>query len=104
MVPLHQRGYDCIDEYRAAALLRHSEAGRLQRRSHDMGAIYLYGYSVEMRVKAAYFHNAGFAARGSITPQDGANAINMWTALGLASAPGPTPSRRARGMTVFSTA
>jgi len=89
MSPLHQRGYDCIREYLAAARMRHSEARRLLERSHDLGAIYLYGYSVEMRVKAAYFHNAGLLREELITQQHRTDAVNMWTILGLATPPRP---------------
>src|SRR5690349_10393450 len=87
--PLYERGYDCIVQFEDAAAQRSAEAEILLKRSRHLGAIYLFGYSVEMRVKAAFFRNAGFLAGRLISPQDRSNAIAMSATLGLPVAPGP---------------
>jgi hypothetical protein len=86
--PLHLRGTDSIEQFEAAAPQRLAEAERLSKRSHHLGAIYLYGYSVEMRVKAIYFRNAGFALHQVITREDRNHAANMYGTLGLLVRPG----------------
>ena len=88
ILPLHQRGVDSIAEFEQAAKYRFAEASVLDKRSRKLGAVYLYGYSVEMRVKAAYFHNAGFSGRQIITDIDRNNAIGLWSLFGLLARPG----------------
>ncbi len=87
-LPLHQRGFDTIEEFRAAAMGRYEDARRLHRRSRDLGAIYLFGYAVEMLVKAAYFHNAGFLRARTISKADRKAAAQIWSTLGLLAEPG----------------
>ena len=96
MLPhLHDRGIDCIAEFEAAAVQRHQEARDLLRRSRDLGAIYLYGYSVELRLKAAYFATPGvvtsagrpFGPTDPITDKDRNTAVGGWAALGLTKRP-----------------
>ncbi len=88
MPALHGRGYDSIAEFEAAARQRHADARRLRRASHHLGAIYLDGYSIEMRAKAMYFRAAGFPLARHITPGDRRNATRMYLSLGLNVEPG----------------
>ncbi len=46
---------ECIQEFDRAATERYADAGALARAGRRTGAIYLYGYVVEMLLKAAYF-------------------------------------------------
>ncbi len=87
-IPLYQRSYDCVAEFEAAAIQRHAEAEQLGKRSHHLGAIYLYGYSVEMRVKALYFRNAGFGQAAPISNKDRSDGADMYQVLGLLVKPG----------------
>jgi hypothetical protein len=87
--PLHERGRDCVAEFENAAVQRFAEAEVLLKRSRHLGAIYLFGYSVEMRVKAAFFRNAGFTDGRLISREDRSHAIGMSATLGLPASPGP---------------
>lgn len=85
MAALHLRFHDSISEFEGAARQRFAEAERLYARSHFLGAIYLYGYSVETRVKALYFRSAGgHSVRQQITKEDREGAAKVFTSLGLA--------------------
>lgn len=48
-------GDDTVSILERAADQRSAEADVLRTAGHGLAAIYLYGYSAEMRVKAAYF-------------------------------------------------
>jgi hypothetical protein len=87
--PLWDRAVDTVAEFEAAALQRLNEAELLLKRSRDLAAIYLYGYSVEMRIKAVYFRNARTQPQLAlpITKTDRQNAAKMWTTLGLSVRP-----------------
>jgi hypothetical protein len=87
--PLYERGHDCIEEFERAAAQRHAEAIVLDKRSRKLAAIYLFGYSVEMRIKSLYFYNAGFGPSIPILVTDRASAVSMWQMLGLPTKPGP---------------
>ena len=50
---------DSIAMYQLAAEARYAEGKILQRQRAHQAALYLYGYSVEMRLKAAFFYNEG---------------------------------------------
>ena len=52
---------ECVREFELAALARHADANCLADTGRRTGAIYLYGYTVEMLLKAAYFRSIGFA-------------------------------------------
>ena len=80
MPTLPNRGNDCVNEFEAAARQRYADARQL-------GAVYRYGYSVEMRVKALYFRAAGFTARQVITAADRKDATHMYLTLGLIAEP-----------------
>ena len=88
MPALHQRGSDSITEFEAAAAQRCEEARRLTKVSYHLGAVYLYGYSVEMRIKALFFRNSGFRPDQIITQDDRRDALDMYLTLGLLARPG----------------
>lgn len=55
---LNRIGDDTLAKLEAAATRRHAEARRLA--AHEpLGALYLFGYTVEMRLKAAYYRLVG---------------------------------------------
>jgi hypothetical protein len=64
---LGQPDDDYIATFERAASRNFKDAERLQSGSRKLGAIYLYGYSVEMLVKSAYFRMA-FAAAQPVLP------------------------------------
>ena len=59
---LGQSDDDYIATFERAASRNFKDAERLQSGNRQLGAIYLYGYSVEMLVKSAYFRMAFAAA------------------------------------------
>jgi hypothetical protein len=63
-----------IHEFRAAAGLRYWEARRLAIAGDRLAAIYLWGYTAEMLLKAAYFRLRGWLPTQSITLVDLQNA------------------------------
>jgi hypothetical protein len=56
------RAFDTIAHLEAAARQRFEEASLLYYGRRTYAAIYLYGYAIEMWLKAAYFHNEGIIA------------------------------------------
>jgi hypothetical protein len=62
---------DTIARFESAALRRFAEADLL-RADHDrhLAAIYLYGYCVELWLKAAVYRSFGFSSRQRITISD----------------------------------
>ena len=79
---------ECIREFERAATERYADAGRLADGDRRTGAIYLYGYVVEMLLKAAYFRLIGY---GDADPIDfvamrnavGESPASMASSLGL---------------------
>jgi hypothetical protein len=55
---LDRIGFDTLAKLEAAATRRYAEAGQLAA-DEPLGALYLYGYTIEMRLKAAYYRLAG---------------------------------------------
>ena len=51
---LNRIGNDTLAKLEAAATRRHAEARQLAL-DEPLGALYLYGYTIEMRLKAAYY-------------------------------------------------
>ncbi|HQU46149.1 MAG TPA: hypothetical protein PK867_25270 [Pirellulales bacterium] len=51
---------DSIRRLERAAEQRYNETQQLLARDHRLGAIYLFGYSVEMCLTAAFFRSVGF--------------------------------------------
>jgi hypothetical protein len=69
--PLPQRFTpDSIREFRASARVRHEDGVSAAEAGRRTAAIYLWGYSAEMTLKAAYFALIGFADRQPITLTD----------------------------------
>jgi hypothetical protein len=58
---------DSIREFRAAARQRFDDGLELAGRGRRTGAIYLWGYSAEMTLKAAYFALTGVASATALT-------------------------------------
>jgi hypothetical protein len=58
---------ECIREFQAAALWRFDEGVALAAAGYRTGAIYLWGYSAEMALKAAYFRLLGHNETDLIT-------------------------------------
>jgi hypothetical protein len=74
---------DSIAEFQFAAKRRFSEASSLAEAGERTGALYLFGYVVEMELKAAYFGIIGFAPRTPIQRADRRNAVGRTKSLGL---------------------
>jgi hypothetical protein len=66
---------DFVSTFEAAASRNFIDATALRRSKRSMAAIYLYGYSVEMRVKAAYFRMVFAAHQPPLPP--GATRIDV---------------------------
>jgi hypothetical protein len=60
---LDRIGFDTLAKLEAAATRRYAEAQRLAA-DEPLGALYLYGYTIEMRLKAAYYRLAGVPELG----------------------------------------
>lgn len=65
---------DSIAQFRVSARIRHEDASQLARSNRGLAAIYLWGYTVEMTVKAAWFALLGYGDDQSITMKDLADA------------------------------
>ena len=83
---------DFVSTFEAAARRNFLDANVLRRSNRRAAAIYLYGYSVEMRVKAAYFR-FHFQAMGlppgtQITGPLRDRERNAWQAIGAPWKPG----------------
>jgi hypothetical protein len=85
-------GTDLLPTLEKAAARRMAEADTLVAGGHGLAAIYLYGYSVEMRIKAAYFRfdfrTQGLDPRTVIDPARRNLAAGQFAALGLRNRPG----------------
>jgi hypothetical protein len=67
VTPLHSRlAPDCIYRLERAARERFVDADRLKKQNRFLTALYLYGYSVEMSVSAAYFRSSGISPNAII--------------------------------------
>jgi hypothetical protein len=85
-------GTDVVPTLEKAAAQRLAEADTLWEAGHGLAAIYLYGYSVEMRIKAAYFRfdfqTQGLDPRTIIDAARRNLAAGQFAALGLRKKPG----------------
>lgn len=63
---VRRAGGDTLGKLESAARLRFREAEKL-REGQKLGAIYLYGYSVEIRLKVAYYRTIGLVPSSPIT-------------------------------------
>jgi hypothetical protein len=64
-----------VRQLERAAANRFGEAELLEKQNRWLGALYLYGYSVEMCLAAAYFRSAGFSLTQEI--EDGERTRRM---------------------------
>ncbi len=90
---LGQPDDDYVSTFEGAARRNFIDADNLRRSSRRAAAIYLYGYSVEMNVKAAYFRNL-FQATGAppgtrITGQLRRQEADTWQAIHASRKPTP---------------
>lgn len=67
----------------AAARLRFGEGELLAAHGHSLGAVYLFGYAIEMTLKAGYFRLAGHGDTQPITARDLYDARVVAPTLGV---------------------
>jgi hypothetical protein len=83
--PLLQRCQpDSIREFRAAAQQRYLDGVAAATAGRRTAAIYLWGYAVEMTLKAAYFLLDGFGLSQQITMADLRAAVARGQGMGIA--------------------
>ena len=75
--------FNSIAEFRLAAAQRAIDAEALMSAGRRTGAVYLWGYYVEMILKAAYFSARNFAYNQAITFADLQYAKNSAPSLGI---------------------
>lgn len=76
-------GPDTISKFEAAAARRLQEAACLDDRGLHVGAIYLYGYTAEAHMQAAYYRLIGYQARTEITADFRRTVIAFARKIGL---------------------
>jgi hypothetical protein len=67
---IHRLRPDSILEFRAAALERYQDGAAARAAGRRTGAIYLFGYTAEMVLKAGYFHLIGLGQADPIALKD----------------------------------
>ncbi len=77
-------GPDCIAGFRAAAMQRCADAVALASNGRRTAAIYLWGYAVEMWLKAAYFTAFRYRGDQPITATDLRAVIELAPSVGVA--------------------
>ena len=86
---------DTLAKLEASAPLRFREARLLHAQGEKLGAIYLYGYSIEIRLKVAYYRTIGLIPSTVIDPKlhrkPAENAIDALALLPRHTTP-PGPS------------
>ena len=80
-------GPDTLGKLELAARRRFAEA-QLLVPSEPLGAIYLFGYTVEMRLKAAYFRTVGLVPASTLAPFRRAAEVQIRNLLGIGGAVG----------------
>jgi hypothetical protein len=84
---------DSVPGFERAAVRCFHDAGRLRICDRRLAAIYFYGYSVEMWIKAAYFRTlflfSGLPVKTRIDGYRRKVAVDEWNALGLPRRPSP---------------
>ncbi len=75
---------DSIREFRAAARQRFDDGISLASAGQRTGAIYLWGYTAEMMLKAGYFAVIGLADTTIVARSDLRAAINRGRSMGIA--------------------
>ena len=68
---------DSIAEFRAAAIERFRDGKAAAARDRRTAAIYLWGYTIEMLIKAAYFQVNGFQAEQIVAMRDLRDAVRF---------------------------
>lgn len=86
---VRRAGGDTLGKLEAAARMRFREAEKLYAAGEPLSAIYLYGYSVEIRLKVAYYRMKGLVRRSSITDRLRRDAEREVTRLLKATSPPP---------------
>jgi hypothetical protein len=74
---------DSVAQFRIAARMRYDEARSLAGLGHGTAAIYLWGYTAEMVIKAAWFTLIGIPETRPIGPTDLAAAVAVARAYGI---------------------
>ncbi|MGZ3432082.1 MAG: hypothetical protein ACXWN0_10205, partial [Isosphaeraceae bacterium] len=78
---------DSVPGFERAAVRCFHDAGRLRICDRRLAAIYFYGYSVEMWIKAAYFRTlfllSGVPTKTRVDVNRRKVAVDEWNALGL---------------------
>jgi hypothetical protein len=80
-------GPDRLGKLEQAARRRYAEARRLIT-DEPLGAIYLFGYTIEMRLKAAYYHAVGLVPASSLLPARTSAEARIRTLTGATGAVG----------------
>ncbi len=80
-------GPDTLGKLERAARRRFAEARRLVA-DEPLGAIYLFGYTIEMRLKAAYFRMVGLVSASILASSRGLAEARIRTLLGVKGAVG----------------
>ena len=80
-------GPDTLGKLEQAARRRYAEARRLVA-DEPLGAIYLFGYTVEMRLKAAYYRTVGLVPASLLLPARNIAEARIRALLGIRGAVG----------------
>jgi hypothetical protein len=80
-------GSDTLGKLEQAARRRYAEARQLQE-DEPLGAIYLFGYTVEMRLKVAYFRTVGLVPVSVLAPTRSLAEARIRILLGVKGAVG----------------
>ena len=90
---VRRAGDDTLGKLEAAGRARFREARRLED-VEPLGAVYLYGYSIEIRLKVAYYRTIGLVPQSVINPglhrRPAENAINRLPQLPRHPSGGPS--------------
>jgi HEPN domain-containing protein len=70
--------HESVDLYRKAASQRFRDAATLANHGRRLGAVYLFGYCVEMLLKAAFFRLQGTAAGQAIQRYEALTIARFW--------------------------
>ncbi|HTW94850.1 MAG TPA: hypothetical protein VMD30_08665 [Tepidisphaeraceae bacterium] len=80
-------GADTLGKLEQAARRRYAEAKQLVA-DEPLGAIYLFGYTVEMRLKVAYFRTVGLVTASALAPSRNYAEAQIRMLLGVRGAVG----------------
>ena len=98
---VHRAGVDTVGKLEAAGSRRYREAESLFNAQQPLGAIYLFGYSVEVRLKVAYYRSIGLVStsviQGNVHRKPAEDAINGMFNATPRLPPGPSPGHHVIG-------